>query len=291
MLVISSFNFSLQPSYTSCFYSSKSGFVFTALLITYVLVLLPLFILVLFVGYQRWRKLSSGSAAAMNSNSDIFTYNVVVQEMIGICGTGLYCYANYSNKENVSMVGIYVFIFISTGQTLFHILTCVDRYLAVVHPVTYLCLRQTGGVRIRHIAIICVWLLCIVSLCLTISLGFNFYIISDILFLTFSFVVVTFCSVSVLCVLIRPGPGEVGGKRVRTDQSKQRAFYTIITIMGALCVRLLTVLVFDALLNSSATVYVDNCLVMSATPWISLPSSLVLPLLFLQRGGKLQGCK
>lgn len=41
-----------------------------------------------------------------------------------------------------------------------------------------------------------------------------------------------FCSISVLCVLKHPRPGEQGGKREQANQSKQRSFYTIMAIKG-----------------------------------------------------------
>ncbi|KAJ4945170.1 hypothetical protein JOQ06_013706, partial [Pogonophryne albipinna] len=78
----------------------------------------------------------------------------------------------------------------SYGESLFHVLTCLERYLAVVRPIIYLRLRNVQGVRIRNISI----------------------------------------GLSVLCVLIRPGPGN--GERV--DQSKQSAFYTVTAITAAL---------------------------------------------------------
>ncbi|KAK2899495.1 hypothetical protein Q8A73_012624 [Channa argus] len=130
----------------NCFTVRTTLFILTGFLVTY-LFLLPLFILILFVGYQRWRKQRSGSPAVMNSHSDIFTYNMVTLELISICGTCLNCYAAYNNVPDIMMVGMWIVAIISPAQNLFHILTCVDRYLAVVQPVTYLRLKQTGGVR------------------------------------------------------------------------------------------------------------------------------------------------
>lgn len=49
--------------------------------------------------------------------------------------------------------------FVKNGEILFHILTCVERCLAVVHPVPYLRLKNKRGVRIQAVSTGCVWLL------------------------------------------------------------------------------------------------------------------------------------
>lgn len=92
------------------------------------------------------------------SHSDIFTFNMVALEMIGVVGSSVYCYALYARHRNVVMVGLDSYKMVLLGQLLFHSLTCADRYLAVVHPITYVGLRQARGVRMRNISIGCVWL-------------------------------------------------------------------------------------------------------------------------------------
>ncbi|KAI9531408.1 hypothetical protein NQZ68_041619 [Dissostichus eleginoides] len=209
--------------------------VFIALYIVYIL-LIPLFIFVLYIGFQRWRKRGS---ATTTSHTDVFTFHMVILEIIGVVGNAFYCHNLYTHDPVTGQVGNYVLSAISPGQTLFHLLTCVERYLAVVHPVIYLRLRQGAGVRIRNISI----------------------------------------GISVLFVLIRPGPGEGGGKRERVDQSKQRALHTMMAITAALSA------------SSPLVAKCDIALVIWSVYWFTLPSSLVLPLLFLQRAGKLSGCK
>ncbi|KAL3050868.1 hypothetical protein OYC64_001190 [Pagothenia borchgrevinki] len=221
-------------------------FIFTALYVVYIL-FIPLFILVLYIGFQRWRKRGS---AATTSHTDVFTFHMVILELIGVLGYTIYCYGIYSNRT-FQTVGMIVFSVISPGQTLFHLLTCVERYLAVVHPVIYLRLRQGVGVRIRNISI----------------------------------------GISVLFVLIRPGPGEGGGKREGVDQSKQRAFYTIMAIMATLLLRFLSNLVSTSLYISSVLGDCEEHAMMWSLFWFNAPTSLVLPLLFLQRAGKLPGSK
>ncbi|XP_056225891.1 uncharacterized protein LOC130164919 [Seriola aureovittata] len=191
--------------------------------------LLPLFTFVLYMGYQR--------SLSKSSHSDVFTYNVVALETLSILGFFCYCGGALADSMIAVLVGSCMFSITSAGQNLFHVLTCVERYLAVVHPVTYLGLRQSGGVRIRNISIGCVWLICFGTLSGFILLDRSFTGVAASCLLVFSLIVVSFCSLSVLCVLIGPGPGDVGGDRERVDQTKRRAFYTITVIMGALVLR------------------------------------------------------
>ncbi|KAL3050875.1 hypothetical protein OYC64_001197 [Pagothenia borchgrevinki] len=260
-------------------------FFFTALYVVYIL-LVPLFIFVLYIGFQRWRKRGS---ATTTSHTDVFTFHMVTLELIGVVGYTIYCYGIYSNQTFLTKVGMIVFSLVSPGQALFHMLTCVERYLAVVHPVIYLRLRRGGGVRIRNISIGGVWCICFVSTTLDdILIAF---IIIGFGYLVFSLIVVCFCSISVLFVLIRPGPGEGGGKREGVDQSKQRAFYTIMAIMATLLLRFLSNLVSTSLYMSSVLGDCGEKVMLWSLFWFTVPSSLVLPLLFLQRAGKLPGCK
>lgn len=177
----------------------------------------------------------------------------------------------------------------STGQAMFHILTCVEHYLAVVHPITYLHLKQAGKVRIRNICTGCVWLLSFGWLAVYCVCSSDHTFILYLCIMAFILIIISFSSISVLCVLKRPGPGEVGGDSKRVDQSKQRAFYTILAIMGVLLFGFVGNLIGNTV---SALTSVENiCVWLMSTFWLDLPTSLVLPLLFLHRAGKLQCCK
>ncbi|KAG8005906.1 hypothetical protein GBF38_004961 [Nibea albiflora] len=287
MSVNSSFNSSGSSVHLPivCIESTPGIFIFVAFFVANVF-LLPLFILVLYLGYRRGRQQRPGSAAGMTSHSDIFTYNMMGLELISVLGCCFYCCGALTNVKVMISVGMYVFSITSPGQTLFHLLTCVERYLAVVHPITYLGLRQAGGVRIRNISIGCVWLFSLGSPVLT-KVCLGSYAASVLL--GFSLLAVSFCSISVLSVLIRPRQREVGGKREQVDQTKLRAFYTIVAIMGALVLRFAGILFSHAVYSSILTE--DSCVVGLSLFWLTLPSSLVLPLLFLHRAGRLPGCE
>ena len=277
-----------QPYFTfgmECYIVMPGFFHFISYGITFILLLLPLCIFVLYLGLQRWcQQSSTSSAASTNSHSDIVTFHMVVMELICFLGFNFCIYAVYVENYKMLSVGFVIWCFAWYVQNSLHILTCVERYLAVVHPVTYLNLKGQRGVRIRNICIGCVWLLSFAMSYLPDDLTLVF----DLGLMIFSLIVVSFFSLSVLCVLIRPGPGEQGGDRTIVDQSKRRAFFTIVAILGVLLVRCFVILVRTVfyLLDQS-----EGCVLIVAEVWFTLPSSLVLPLLFLHRAGKLACCK
>lgn len=278
----------LTPFYnlTNWKQSPECSFTYLALFICYIL-LTPLYMFVLYLGLDRWRKQRSGSTSETSSHSDIITYNMVAVEMISIMGFCFYANDLFGYSTAIP-VWSYLWVFVTPAEYLFHNLTCVDRYLAVVHPVIYLRLKQSGGVRIRNISIGCIWLICFAALG---SVNRQFRDILNIVFKLLSFIIVSFCSLSVLRVLIHPGPGDVSGNRGRVDQSKKRAFQTIMMIMATLMLRILSRVVYSSLKVQKLLSYNDDCVLEWSLAWFSVPSSLVLPLLFLHRKGKLPSCK
>lgn len=246
--------------------------------------LIPLSILVLYLGHQRWKQQCSFKTA---SHADIFTYHMAVMELTGVLGFIAFIYGSSTNCYEVQQIGSLVSFTPFYGSSFFHILTCVERYLAVVHPIVYRGLRNARGVRIRNIIIGCAWLFCF-GLVLVYHNGPNVSNIIVSCILGFSVVIISFCSLSVLCVLIRPGPGEEGKQREQADQLKMRAFYTITVVLWLVLLWFSTLFIFSVLsplLSESAT-----CVVQMTVGIFNIPCSLVLPLLFLQREGKLSCC-
>eukprot|EP00064_Thunnus_orientalis_P023959 superscaffoldBa00009649_g24223 len=199
---------SLYNILRKCINSTAGSLSITTFTITSILFLLPLCIFILYLGHQRWRQQRSGTTI---SHSDLFTYHMVISELMNILGFTLTCCAVFTDLPEMMMPGLYLSYINISAQMFFHILTCVERYLAVVHPVTYLGLRKARGIRIRNITIGCVWLLCFVT----------------------------------------TGPGEGDRSRQQVHQSKLRAFYTIMAILGVLLLRfsqnILTTVLFTSL--------------------------------------------
>ncbi|XP_078020514.1 uncharacterized protein LOC144459770 [Epinephelus lanceolatus] len=265
--------------------SSQAAMIITdAFMVIRTFLTFPLGSLVLYLGHQRWRQQRSFKTT---SHSDVFTYNTAAVNLIW--GPGCLCYVcgTYVNHLLIKAFGICISSSVLFGESLFHVLTCVERYLAVVHPITYMGLKNERGVRIRNISIGCVWLMSFVMTGVTALYLPDTALIPLIILLVFSLAVVSFCSLSVLCVLIRPGPGEGGGEKQRVDRSKQRAFHTVTAILGVLGLWFVGLLASTGLYNYVLTNTNVMCVVASCGSWFSLPSCLVLPVLYLQRAGKL----
>ncbi|KAK2899525.1 hypothetical protein Q8A73_012654 [Channa argus] len=136
----SSFNYRLH-----CSDFTVGVVVISAYLFTKLFLLFPLSLLVLYLGFQRWRQQGS---FATTSHSDVFSYCSATLELIYVLGLVFYYCGKELHVSELMTVGyLYLFSPVLPGETCFHILTCVERYLAVVHPVTYLRLRQSGGIR------------------------------------------------------------------------------------------------------------------------------------------------
>ncbi|CAJ1048262.1 hypothetical protein EYF80_051682 [Xyrichtys novacula] len=265
-----------------CHDSSPGIFIFMAFTVTSI-TFLPLHMLVLFIGYQQWRQRRAVSTETVTNHSDVFTFYIVGLQFMAVFGCCLYSGGALAENETLISVGTDLIGVTSSGQVLFHLLTCAERYLAVIYPITYHKLRQRGGVRIRNISIGCVWILCSGFLFSMICKQRSVTSITAGCVLVFALVVVCFCSFSVLRALVRPGPGDGGRDRAQVDQTKKKAFYTITTILGTLLLRFVTTLVTGMVFSSEPTH--AKCAVGSSMIWFTLPSNLVLPLLFLHRAG------
>lgn len=268
-----------------CFISRPSSFIFVAFYLTNFFLICPPIIFIIYSALreQQQRGTSTASSSAM-SHFDCFTYNIVVMELLGVLRCVPYCCGIYTENVIFVFVGGLLSSFIWYGETAIHVLTCVERYLAVVHPITYLGLRNDRGIRIRNVSIYCAWLFCFVRMGLFVLR--EVFIIIDFCLLVLSLLIIAFCSLSVLFVLIRPGPGEQSSERL--DPSKHRAFYTIASILGVLTLRFLASLSWTVMFVSGKN---QECLLMACVIWLNVPTSLVLPLLFLFRTGKFRCCK
>ena len=284
-------NSSIPPFYLACQQSIIRNVIYTLYAFTNALFLLPLYILILYMGFKRWRRQRSTSAERTMSHFDFFTYNMMIPEIICVFGAVFYTLGTYIKNELLFLLGVFFFCVILPGQTLFHVLTCVERYLAVVHPVTYMRLREADGIRIRNIITVCAWLLCFVWVGVIKLYLPKFPTIPFFSFLGICIFVTFFCCLAVLRGLTLPGPGEAGNHKQRGDQSKQRAFYIISAITVTLLLRSVGLLLCFGLEHLVTVSLTELCELLDSGIWLTVPSSLILPLLFLYQAGKLPCCK
>ncbi|KAM7366638.1 hypothetical protein PAMP_016059 [Pampus punctatissimus] len=267
--------------YLKCLNSLTSNAIYSTFTFASVFFLFPLYILILYMGFQQQRL--SGPARTF-THSDILTYHMVLLEISGVFGSVFYTFGSYVNSDILLHLGIYAFSIIFPGQSLFHCLTCVERYLAAIHPITYMRLRETRGVRIRNISIACVWLVCLTWIGLIKLYSPEFPMVPFFFLTSITIIVILFCCISVLHFLTHPGPGDAGGNR-------RKAFHMLVAILGVLLLRFIGFLIFYSLerfllVNEDVLCWVNDTVI-----FLSFPSSLVLPLLFLHRAGKLTCCK
>ncbi|KAL3046043.1 hypothetical protein OYC64_004118 [Pagothenia borchgrevinki] len=287
-MTVNSSNASLPPllsfygTMLLCNSSQRGVISLTAYFLSFTLLLLPLCIRVVYLGVQKWRQQPN----AIICHSDAFTYNMVATELMNILGSCLSCCAAYTGFNIMMILGMCLFLLNFCAQQYFHVLTCVERYLAVVHPIIFLKLRGNRPVRIRNVTIVCVWLLCFVSMAV-LSLPQDHINAVSFLWTSLVLFVILFCSLSVVWVLIRPKPGV--GKRV--DRTKVRALYSMMVILGVLVFRFGSTTIGSAMYHSENLVVDEKCLALFCMTWMGLPSSLVLPLLYLHRAGKLTCCR
>lgn len=275
-------NSSLESGPSRC-NNTNGSLIGLALISTRVFLLFPVSLFILCHGVQRRRR----SLTAM-SHFDIFTFHHCVLELVWILGSALQVLGLTMGLEVLFRAAIYLNSCIFPGETLFHVLTCLDRYLAIVHPVLYVSLRSSRGVSVRNVAVLGVWLLCFLFSCAANNLRSVIYLRLFSCFLTCSVLLVLFCGLSVLCALIGPGPGEKAGNKKLVDQTILRAFITVAAITGVLCVWFFAFLVSSSLLSSGLVAENVSCVLEVSVLWFSLPCSLILPLLYLLKAGTLQ---
>ncbi|XP_056587648.1 C-C chemokine receptor type 8-like [Triplophysa dalaica] len=157
--------------------------------------------------------------------SDICHVNLSICE-IGNAVNGLFVALSFWVSGLATLVQFLTGLLI-TGRPLFQCLICVERYLAVIHPVTFL---KYKPLRYRLICCTVVWLISFGSclFCMFILGAVNMKTYRGIILLQF-FIFLSiqlFCCLTVLRALKQSGPGE----RERGDENhmKRRAFHLIL---------------------------------------------------------------
>lgn len=77
-------------------------------------------------------------------------------ELIGILGTLVMMYGTYSDLQIMTLLGLVIAFVYNSVQIIINIISRGECYLAAVHPITYLSLRNAKRIRIRKITSWCV---------------------------------------------------------------------------------------------------------------------------------------
>ncbi len=171
-----------------------------------------------------------------------------------------------------------------TGRPLFQCVICVERYLAVVHPVIFL---KYKPLRYRVICCTAVWIITLGScVCCVLVIMFSTSDVhpwfSLLQFLLFLFIQL-FCLVAVLRALKQSGPGERGGER-GGNHMKRRAFHLILITTVTM---LITYVPYNIITLLNTLTKQNNHKLWFIVVVCYLLASFVQPVVYLHRAGKL----
>ncbi|XP_064860590.1 C-C chemokine receptor type 8-like [Oncorhynchus nerka] len=217
--------------------------------------------------------------------SDFFSLNLAVSEILSILSNLMFI-VHHLIQENDTLwsVGTFFAGFNLFGRPLFQCCICVERYLAVVHPVTFL---KYKPLRYRVGCCGVVWMMvlgyCFVNLLSNYQSAWwkIFTLILNLLTLS----VMLFCCLAVLWALKRPGPGEGEREGEGMNNMKLRAFRIISMIIVSMLVMYLPLVLLLVSYHFIESVEFFGGL--SICYSITVVSGFVQPLLFLHRSGKL----
>ncbi|KAK9540253.1 hypothetical protein VZT92_002717 [Zoarces viviparus] len=169
------------------------------------------------------------------------------------------------------------------GRAVFQCHVCVDRYLAVVHPMVFIRYKQR---RYRGTCLAAVWLVVICSGLTNVFLpsSHNMLFICSAAHLAPALFIELFCSLSIVRILRRPSPGskEAQGKK-EGNQQKKRAVKIICMVLVMLVFNMLPFTVLP-LTSVSPVVWLPIAFTFSTV------GSSAQAFLFLSRAGELP-CK
>lgn len=277
-----SFPESIYGKFQTCLLSSFGSFAFYAFTFTSIMVLLPPFTLVLHLGLQQYLQ---QHLSTPTGHSDLFTFHVILLDLLSIFGCVIISCGIHIHIPYMILVGMYFYSTNLFGQMFFHILTCMDRYVAVVYPVSYLSLKTTKWIKIRNITITCVWLC---SWCFFTHLIYQngkslAYLLIGVE--TIAIILIFAFNLYIVLSLIHRHPGKDDGRRL-LDPLKVRALQNITVILGVLSLRFLGYILATATTLIGQIQEAEKCITYLTGVWLTLPSSLVLPLIYLQKAGK-----
>ncbi len=211
------------------------------------------------------------------ASSDFVILNQSVAEIINGVSLIILVFGALLNKKALILVSIFLCSTFLVGRPLFQTVFCVERYLAVVHPLVYL--KHTKTLKMKLPLVVLVWLIILV-------LGIYFvnsYPKMPVWFAMVMYlamlVVCSSCSVMILWVLKSPKPGD--GEKDGAHQQKRKAFVVVTVILITLVFGYGTVSCVIILRDQMS--YHTYCLVLGLSWWTLMPSAAVQPYLYLSK--------
>lgn len=272
-------SFTSENNIYLCYMTNPFNHVYIAYNVMEFILILPLLILVLYLGLQRWHQHS----AEATTNADIFTFHLAIIEVVGIFGTIVSCTGIFKWDFTLLIIGTLIFNLTWYGETYFHILTCMECYLAVVYPIRYQSLRREWGITFRNVSLVSTWLLSFAGVA-TVKFS-EIFAIMDIVVCVLSFVIMLYCGILVVYTLGEKSR-EKNGNNDRGCQTKLKAYHIFLTLMAVLLLRFSVGVIWSCFNLSKQHV----CHMIMLETWLSLPGRLVLPVHFLHRA-RLFSCR
>ncbi|KAJ8000613.1 hypothetical protein DPEC_G00182190 [Dallia pectoralis] len=217
--------------------------------------------------------------------SDFFALNLTVADILTCMSNLMFVLHNHVKCPQEGSGPLWdtaVFFngFILAGRPLFQCCICLERYMAIVHPVTFLFCKP---LRYRVGCCAVVWLM-ILGFCFAYwyktTNAVNDYTLGLIV-VTFS--VMLFCCLAVLRALKRPRPGE--GDSDGMNNKMLRAFRIILLIMVTMVVMYLPLTVLLTMYHFLKPV--NFSFGQSICFSITIVTGFIEPLLYVHRAGKL----
>ncbi|XP_028822116.1 G-protein coupled receptor 4-like [Denticeps clupeoides] len=215
------------------------------------------------------------TGAGSDRSSEWFALNAGVVEILACAGSVFYPLTSFPFP---SKAAYFCTGFIIVGRPLFQCCVCVERYLAVLHPLTFLRIRP---LKYRLVITTVGWLVTL-AFCLFSMLAAHtliWYVSLPI------FLVKILCCLAILKALKRRGPGDGGQERERANQAKMKAFKIILVILMSMFVTYVPVVILSGVQSNMVNTKVR--LVKAASFFIMGLTAFTQPLLYLQRTERL----